>query len=399
MRPLRDCPLCGAAAADVLHRQSFAVPEGWPLPSEYDVVACTTCGFVYADTPACQRDYDVLYRELSKYEDASTATGGGDTAQDRTRLRHATATIARFLPDRDAPVADIGCGNGGLLHALREAGFTDLTGIDPSPACARRVSDEGGTGIAGSLTGMDPAEAAALSGRFSGVVLSHVLEHLCDVRAAFDAALGFLRPDGVLYIEVPDAAGYASHPVVPYYYFDGEHINHFDERALRNLAALSGLEVLDAGTKDVEVADGLMYPAVWAAMRRSPSATAAAPVRDDVARASVEEHARQSRQAGAFPALLELAASGEPVVVWGAGSYAQRMMGDTPLSRCAILYFVDKDSKKHGSTLAGREVRPPEALAGFEGTIVVCAAVTAGEIEREIRSRGFGNRVLLLNGR
>jgi 2-polyprenyl-3-methyl-5-hydroxy-6-metoxy-1,4-benzoquinol methylase len=399
MIPVRACPVCGASDADVLHHQLFAVPEDWPLPSEYDVVACTVCGFVYADTPACQADYDVLYRELSKYEDASTGTGGGDTAEDWTRLQVTARTVARFVPDRGAPVLDIGCGNGGLLRALREEGFTDLTGIDPSPACARRVSDAGEKGIAGSLLSMDPGILSALRGSFAAVVLSHVLEHLCDVTTAVRVALDCLGPDGVLYLEVPDAAGYGSHFVVPYYYFDGEHINHFDERSLRNLAARFGLEVLDAASKDVTLSDGLLYPAVWAAMRRSADGSTGEIVRDDAARGSVEELLRTSREHDEWPELREIASGGDPVVVWGAGSHAQRMLRDTPLGDCAILYFVDMDAKKHGSSLAGREVRPPEVLLGFEGTIVVCAAVAAGEIEREIRSRGLRNRVLLLNGR
>ena len=399
MIPLRGCPVCGASGADVLHHQLFTVPEDWPLPCEYDVVACTACGFVYADTPACQADYDVLYRDLSKYEDASTATGGGDTAEDWTRLQVTARTVARFVSDVHAPVIDIGCGNGGLLRALRAEGFVDLSGIDPSPACACRVSDDVGTGIAGTLLSMDEETLAALRGRFAIVILSHVLEHLCDVPAALQVAVDFLGPDGVLYVEVPDAAGYAGHYVVPYYYFDGEHINHFDEGSLRNLAARLGLELLDAASKEMPLPDGLLYPAVWAAMRRPADGASGTIVRDEAARASVQEFIRASRERDEWPELRELAERDEAVVVWGAGSHAQRMLRDTPLSDCAILYFVDMDSKKHGSSLAGHKVRPPEALAGFEGTIVVCAAVQASEIESAIRSRGLHNRVLLLNGR
>ena len=44
-----------------------------------------------------------------------------------------------------------------------------------------------------------------------------------------------LNPNGIIYIEVPDANRYSNYYVVPFYYFDCEHINHFDINSLKNL--------------------------------------------------------------------------------------------------------------------------------------------------------------------
>ena len=55
---LRPCPICGSGQGEVLHTQKFFIPQGYLLPVEYDVVACTKCGFTYADTSACQQNYD-----------------------------------------------------------------------------------------------------------------------------------------------------------------------------------------------------------------------------------------------------------------------------------------------------------------------------------------------------
>ena len=55
----------------------FVLPQGHPLPKEYDVVYCENCSFAYADTPARQVDYDRYYADFSKYEDNQTGTGGG----------------------------------------------------------------------------------------------------------------------------------------------------------------------------------------------------------------------------------------------------------------------------------------------------------------------------------
>ena len=53
---------------------------------------------------------------------------------------------AHFPADRQAAVLDLGCGHGALLHFAREAGYTDLRGVDGSPqqvAAARRLGIEG----------------------------------------------------------------------------------------------------------------------------------------------------------------------------------------------------------------------------------------------------------------
>jgi len=68
---LRACPIClNTSKGYVLHTQSFALPEGHLLSGarKYDVVSCSKCGFVYADTPVKQDAYDKYYTEMSKYE-------------------------------------------------------------------------------------------------------------------------------------------------------------------------------------------------------------------------------------------------------------------------------------------------------------------------------------------
>lgn len=67
------------------------------------------------------------------------------------------------------------------------------------------------------------------------VLCCQVLEHVFALDA-FLADIGKLStPESILYIEVPDAAGYADFFHAPFYYFDREHINHFTLGSLDNL--------------------------------------------------------------------------------------------------------------------------------------------------------------------
>src|SRR5215472_13420414 len=96
----RACGACGADKATVCHHQEFVVPDGYPLPAAYDVLTCARCGFVFADPPATQKDYDFFYSDWSKYDDPKVATGGGTSKYDAARLATTAADITRALPNK-----------------------------------------------------------------------------------------------------------------------------------------------------------------------------------------------------------------------------------------------------------------------------------------------------------
>ena len=147
----RNCPICGSADIEFLKSMRFELPEGHPLSNGYDVVNCKICGFVYADTNVSQAEYDRFYAQLSKYEDKATGTGGGEDPFDQARLKITARQIADYLHDPTASVLDIGCANGGLLRELRDLGYLNLCGLDPSPICIENTTSLGLEAHQGSL--------------------------------------------------------------------------------------------------------------------------------------------------------------------------------------------------------------------------------------------------------
>src|SRR5205823_3453589 len=103
-----------------------ALPENDPLRGGYDVVVCTDCGFVYADTAVPQSAYDEFYKSLSKYQDGQTSTGAGESAWDSRRLAAMADRISALADSPQARVLEIGCANGGLLRELARLGFQHL---------------------------------------------------------------------------------------------------------------------------------------------------------------------------------------------------------------------------------------------------------------------------------
>ena len=359
--PARPCPICRGSSAEVLHRQPFVLPEGHPLGAGYDVVCCDACGFVYADTRVTQAEYDAYYARLSKYEDPHTGTGGGEQAWDDARLAGMAETVAAHVTGRDAKIVDVGCANGGLLRHLGRLGFRRLVGVDPSPRCAAATDTvAGATGLVGSLFSL-PAKA----GDADAVVLSHVLEHVQDVRGGLAAARGLLRPGGVVYVEVPDATRYADCLAAPYQDFNTEHVNHFGPLSLASLLAREGFEVLTVRRKTIEAAPGIPYPAVYAVGRLADGLGEGPSARDDDLRPAMLEYTRRSAalMRRLDEGLAALADHRTPILVWGVGQLTFKLLAMTRLTDVPIRAFLDTNPAYHGMTLRGAPILAPEAVA------------------------------------
>jgi SAM-dependent methyltransferase len=393
VRPARACPVCVGTVVDVLHTERMVLPTGHPLTSGYDVVACRGCGFVFADTVVPQAAYDRFYAELSKYADETTGTGGGYQAWDDRRLEQMARTIATAVPDRDARIVEVGCANGGLLRWLVSLGYRNVIGVDPAPACVRRAAEvDGARAFVGTLFDM-PAESLDAD----CVVLSHVLEHVQDVRGALHGMRAALRRGGVIYVEVPDAARYAEFPTAPFQDFNTEHINHFSQGSLRNVLEAVGFAVRVTAPKLIEASAGVPYPACYSVAQRTDAATR--PTHDGTLRPAIEAYIRASAAAMARVGaeVDRLVAAHDTVVVWGVGQTTFKLLSQTALGGARIAAFVDTSSTYHGRTLGGAPIVAPSALRELPAhPILVGSLVNRASILESIERLGLRNTVLTI---
>ena len=147
------------------------------------------------------------------YASYSGATAGrvsgtaGDDADFALSGRMAVRRCRRFLPaDRNAPILDIGCGSGNFLEALRSSGYTNLEGVDVSPAQVE-------AGRARGLTRVTLAPAAdyllARRRRYALITAFNILEHQtrAELFELLDLIHAALVPGGRLIALVPNAKG------------------------------------------------------------------------------------------------------------------------------------------------------------------------------------------------
>ena len=136
VRTSRKCAVCGGNRKRLLFEQTFSTVC---LLEGYTVVVCERCGFAFADNIPEQEAFDQYYRDLSKYE--YQHRGGRESANDEARLRDVAATLGGLIPNQQTRILEIGCSTGRLLALLKENGYQNVGGLDPSPVCAASARD------------------------------------------------------------------------------------------------------------------------------------------------------------------------------------------------------------------------------------------------------------------
>ncbi len=390
----RPCPICNNLNGEILHKQLFILPSNSPLPDELDIISCNKCGFVFADTPANQKQYNEYYTLLSKYEELEIASGGGTESYDYMRLEKTTFTIQRILPNQSASILDMGCANGGLLNSLKKLGYQNIMGIDPSKACNNHVKNLGIHCIEGDIFSESFRD---LSQTFDCIILTHVLEHIYDLSDAIMNLSLKLNKNGVLYIEVPDASRYADYYMVPYYYIDCEHINHFDFNSLSNLITSKGFTELETKNIEFKVNETNNYPAVYSIFKKTEFVEKVLE-ESSISKISILKFIEQSKNNNENNEIIkQLVDSKEPILIWGAGQFTLRLLANSELRNCNIHGFIDSDSNKQGKKIMNHTVFPPKYLDDKPISILICSALHHSDILKTINETSINRNIYIMN--
>lgn len=389
----RNCPVCEQTQIEILHEMKFSLPDNSPLPKQYKIVSCCSCGMVYADSEnSNQGHYDRYYTEYSKYEDIKTASGGGYSVFDEIRLDFTAEYLVSHINTTDR-ILDIGCANGGLLEALAKRGYQFLAGIDPSIMSVQHIQQRGFKGYAMKFSEL--LNSFSDVGCYDAVILSHVLEHVFDVKSAMSAIHSILVDRGIVYIEVPNAVRYVDYYNVPFYYFDPEHINHFSETSLMSLANNNAFEVVNGGEKEIVLSEQFSYPAIYAVIRKC--AHNKKNIYCHELKKKIADYIQESHKDRKLDKIDRYYYTQQPLIVWGAGSYSQRLFATTKLAKCNIISIVDNDKRKQGLLINNILVESPEVLYRKIGTILISAAVYAHEIQADIKAMHLAHSIEVLN--
>ena len=160
--------------------------------------------------------------------------------------------------DPGAALLDVGCGTGWLAEH-----FADWTGVDGSPDAVAAARERNREVVLADVDEPLPFE----DGRFDGVVLKDLLEHVRDPVAVVREARRVLRPGGTVFASSPDAQRWV--------WDDYTHRRPFTRKAYRLLFADNGFDVREAGYESVMPGTSIVARRTRAKRRPAPLRAAA----------------------------------------------------------------------------------------------------------------------------
>ncbi|WP_162925315.1 class I SAM-dependent DNA methyltransferase [Aurantiacibacter odishensis] len=111
-------------------------------------------------------------------------------------------TLARFVPDRDTPILDYGCGTGLSGQALADAGFTTIDGADLSEGMLKRARE---TNVYRKLQHVDPDNSLnAQLGEYPVFTAVGVISKGAAPPFVYDDLLGLMQPGALLAFSLND---------------------------------------------------------------------------------------------------------------------------------------------------------------------------------------------------
>jgi SAM-dependent methyltransferase len=378
----RLCPICKGNNKDLLFQQRFTEISESSLLAGYDVVVCNSCGFCFADNIPDQAAFDIYYREMSKYEHQDRS---GLPSEFETRQFPALAQfIQKYIPETNARILEIGCANGGLLNALKQLGYQNVLGIDPSPICAQNAEQLYRIQVLTSAFSDIKAEI----GPFDFIILVAVLEHIHDLDDTLTKLYNLLSPGGKIYMEVPDATKFTSSPDAPFQEFSIEHINFFSPISLANLMGTYGFSEVFLSQTSYEQTDTHTGYAIRMVFQKRSANNEFSITLDQDAESGLKDYIKASQKVEnrIHKTVNELVDSQQPLIVWGAGTHTQRLLATSRLKEARIVAFVDSNPNYQGKQLNGIPILNPERLIGISDSILVSSRIFQSEIVHQIRS-------------
>lgn len=240
------CLACGAVGPK--NGEAYSLTDRrMGLAGEWRLVGCTSCSVISIDpmpTDAQLADYYAGYAGDAPL-DFSLKAGSR-----RPWLRKLFHRLSGDVDPRDfidAPVGvrmlDYGCGNVGYLADFQARGF-DMAGAELSARVVEQCRQNG----------FDVRQVLSFSeipfgdAEFDAVYLMQVFEHLRDPNLFFGELSRILRPNGTLYLAVPNAdsiwrrifgRNWVSGWFAPF------HLFHYNAQGLAKLAHKYGFEMID----------------------------------------------------------------------------------------------------------------------------------------------------------
>ncbi len=232
------CPMCGGQKRKRVYTEHVSI----------GISQCLSCSLIYTSPRVREPEKAYWGNAEAIYEEARLIFEGKAPHHRDPNYQHEMATIERFK--REGRLLDVGCNIGMILRHATKRGW-DAVGVEPATAQANICTKLGFT-----VHNCFLDQLSADVGLFDVVTFSDVFEHITEPLPFLGQAARFLKPDGILFVKVPNAkwsmfkqkmlnlAG--RHPEQGIW-DSFEHVVHYSDKTLTAMLHKGGYEVLRIG--------------------------------------------------------------------------------------------------------------------------------------------------------
>jgi SAM-dependent methyltransferase len=346
-----------------------------PWPPGGQLAWCRDCHLVQTlATPQWRTECSRIYQEYSIYHQSAGAEqnvfpAGATSGRPRSEVILESLRNAVSIP-QTGRLLDLGCGNGAFLRA----GSAQL----PGWALFGAEFDDHHEATLASIPGFQKlytGDWAAIPGTFDLISLVHVLEHIPDPQTALAGLHRLLRPEGYLFVEVPNCLDN------PFMLLVADHCSHFGLRSLTGVAAAAGFHIRRA--TDRWVAKELSLVAQAPAVPRSPCLER--PESSDEAGAEAEAIWRGADWLEQFARRASTLATRQPFGLFGTSIAATWL--DARTQRAAG-FFVDEDRARVGRSHLDRPILAPDQIPAGATVLVALPPNLAARVKARLDRPG-----------
>lgn len=235
------CILCQKNNTIIVGRQAIVRKQGQAVQSIN--VMCRNCGLVFINPRLESQEYESLYQDYGERRH-SLNTKEEINAYIKTSLggpkgEQVAGFLKPYVRHGDAAL-DVGVGAAAIAMALKDKLGLDVQGIEPGVLLGRTVSEYCRLPV---FIGLLENYAQKFSEKkFDLIVLHHVFEHFTLPVETLQLIGQLLRPNGIVYIEVPNVLDFKK-PVNQF--FDLLHPFSYSPATLNRVLGIGGFKIID----------------------------------------------------------------------------------------------------------------------------------------------------------
>ncbi|TAL40889.1 MAG: methyltransferase domain-containing protein [Chitinophagaceae bacterium] len=235
-----QCPVCGSG--DISKRLS--VIDSTVSGEVFAVFHCANCSLRFTQDIPDADSIGKYYKSEDYISHTNTSKGLVNRLYQLVRkrtLKQKRKLIEEITGKKNGILLDVGSGIGAFATEMKNAGW-QVTGLEP---------DEGARKAAEDIHGIKLSSIEEIynlpAGNFDIITLWHVLEHVSDLGGYIKQFNSLLKPDGKLFIAVPNYTSLDADVYKQYWaaYDVPRHLYHFTPKSMKLLMKKNELEIID----------------------------------------------------------------------------------------------------------------------------------------------------------